>query len=298
MRTYFAFVTTICLLFAHTASAQLFTSDLDDATGWGVVADDDTNYMFGFDYSPFGIPAAPSGTGTTGVAMMANITDAPAGGGATVALYPEGLSLSGQYRVEVDMWLNFNTSGGTTEAGGLSVGFTPDSTINGATFVGNSDGDSSRDFQLFKDGTEILYDPAVYAISSQNNNAADLVAAFPGQPTPDAQGAAPFDPTNTIVTAADGSLGFAWHTLAADVDTNAGTATFYVGDVEIGTVTGADLTGGFALTYLDPFGSVASKPEFAFGVFDNVSVTQVPEPSSIALLCAGILGLGATRRRR
>lgn len=298
MKTYIAFVIAISLLFANAANAQLFTSDLDDATGWGVVADDDTDYQFGFDYGPFGIPAAPSGTGTTGVAMMANITDAPADGGATISLYPDGLTLSGQYRVEVDMWLNYNTSGGTTEAGGLSVGFTSDSTVNGASFIGNSDGDSSRDFQLFEDGTEILYDPAVYAISSQNNNAADLVAAFPGQPTPDAQGEAPFDPTNVIVTAPDGSLGFAWHTLIADVDTDAGTATFLVGDVEIGTVTGADLTGGLALTYRDPFGSVASKPEFAFGVFDNVTVTQIPEPNSLALLCLGIVGLGAARRRR
>ncbi len=298
MKTYIAFVIAISLLFANAANAQLFTSDLDDATGWGVVADDDTDYQFGFDYGPFGIPAAPSGTGTTGVAMMANITDAPADGGATISLYPDGLTLSGQYRVEVDMWLNYNTSGGTTEAGGLSVGFTSDSTVNGASFIGNSDGDSSRDFQLFEDGTEILYDPAVYAISSQNNNAADLVAAFPGQPTPDAQGEAPFDPTNVIVTAPDGSLGFAWHTLIADVDTDAGIATFLVGDVEIGTVTGADLTGGLALTYRDPFGSVASKPEFAFGVFDNVTVTQIPEPNSLALLCLGIVGLGAARRRR
>ena len=289
----------ICCLPLASVHAQLFSSDLDDGAGWGVQADADTSYSFGFDYSRFGIPSAPNGSGTTGLAMMANLTAEQPDAGATVSVYPEGQSLSGQYRVAVDMWLNFNTSGGTTEAGGMSVGFAPGSTVNGASFLGNTDGDSGSDYQLFADGVELDLDSGAYAISSKDHaNAADLMAQFPGQTTPAAQGEAPFDPTNVIVTAADGTLGFAWHRLIADVDSDAGTAKFSIGDFEIGTVSGADLSGGLALTFRDPFGSVASKPEFAFGVFDNVSVTQVPEPASMVLAMIGVLGLGVFRRRR
>ena len=287
-----------CLASATAAQAQLFSSTLDDEAGWGVVADNDTSYTFGFDYSPFGIPTAPNGTGTTGVAMMANLTDADPGAGATVALYPQDLALTGKYRVEVDMWLNFNTAGGTTEAGGLSVGYTSDSTLNGASFIGNTDGDSGTDYQLFADGAELDIDSGAYSITSQDHVAQDLMDQFPGQTTPAAQGEAPFNPINTIVTAANGTLGFAWHRVVADVDADAGTATFSIGDFEIGTVSGVDLAGGLALNYTDPFGSVASKPEFAFGVFDNLQVTQVPEPSSALLALLGCLGLSFVRRRR
>jgi hypothetical protein len=265
------------------ANAQVFSSTLDDAAGWGIQADEDTSHEFGFDYSPFGIPPAPNGTGTTGLKMSANITGG--GGGTTISAYPEGLALSGQYQMQVDFWLNFNSSGGTTEAGGGSVGFDPaNGTINGASFLGNTDGDASRDYQLFADGVELRVneddpDNDAYTISSQSNSAADLVAQFPGQTTPEAQGAAPFDPTNAIVTAPDGTLGYGWHTLTVDVDTDAGTAVFSLDDgFEIGSVTGADLSGGLALTFQDPFNSVSNKPEFSFGVFDNLTVNKCRSP--------------------
>lgn len=286
-------------LMATTSHAQIFQSDLDDGTGWSIVTDPDTEFEFGFDYSPFGIPSAPNGTGTTGLKMSANITGN--GAGTTISAYPDGLSLSGQYQLQVDFWLNYNSSGGTTEAGGASVGFLPENgTINGASFLGNSDGDSGRDYQLFADGVEERIDQGstAYAVSSQNNNAMEFTDQYPAvNMTPAAQGEAPFDPTNVIVTAPAGSLGYAWHTLTVDVDTDAGTATFSLDDgFEIGTVTGADLTGGLALTFQDPFGSVSNKPEFSFGVFDNLVV--IPEPTSATLLLMAIAGFAGTIRRR
>lgn len=302
MKKILAYAVAAMLLPAAVANAQLFTSDLDSAEGWGLVADDDTSATFGFDYSPFGIPAAPNGTGTTGLAMSANITSELPDGGATVSAYPIGLDLSGQYQVKVDFWLNYNSSGGTTESGGASVGFdaTAGTTVNGATFLGNTDGDSSRDYQLFADGTELLIESGAYSISSQNHTAEDLQAQFPAdRETPAAQGAAPFDPTNVIVQPAAGTLGYAWHTLTIDVDTDAGTAVFSLDDgFEIGTVSGADLSGGLALSFQDQFGSVSNKPEFSFGVFDNLVVTQVPEPGALTLLASALLGLAGYRRRR
>ncbi len=173
-----------------------------------------------------------------------------------------------------------------------------------AMFMGNTDGDSGADYQLFVDGSELDIASGQYAISSQDAQAVpELVAKFPGQSTPAAQGAAPFDPTNTIVTAPDGTLGYAWHVLTVDVDSDAGTAKFAVDDFEIGTIDAAqndgfDLGGTLALTFRDPFGSVSNKPEFSFGVFDNLVVTQVPEPASALMALLGCLGLVGYARRR
>ena len=289
-------------LVSHTASAQLFTSTLDDGTGWGVVADPDYEVTFGFDYSKFGIPAAPNGTGTTGLRMAANIVDPAAV--AVVSTYPESLDVSGNYRVEVDMWLNFNSSGGTTEFGGASVGFDPAAAaaLNGASLLVDTDGDTARDFRLYKDGAEQFIESGQYALPSQDGAHPDIAPLFPGQTTPAAQGdSSVFDPTNVIVTAADGTLAYAWHRLSIDVNEGAGTATFMIDDVTIGTIdnsvgTAVNLSGKVALGYADIFTSVSNKPEFSFGIFDNLVVTQVPEPSSLALLLCG-LPLLARRRK-
>ena len=186
------------------------------------------------------------------------------------------------------------------------MGFNPatGNPIDGAMFMGNTDGDSTADYQLFVDGTELGIESGQYAISSKNGGEVpELQDKFPGQTTPAAQGAAPFDPTNAIVTAANGTLGYGWHVLKIDVNTDAGTAKFSVDDFEIGTIDtasnpGFDLDGTLALTFRDPFGSVSTKPEFSFGVFDNLVVTQVPEPASAVMALLGLLGLAGTARRR
>ncbi|MCA9183902.1 MAG: PEP-CTERM sorting domain-containing protein, partial [Planctomycetales bacterium] len=65
-------------------------------------------------------------------------------------------------------------------------------------------------------------------------------------------------------------------------------------DNSVGTA--VNLSGKVALGYADIFTSVSNKPEFSFGIFDNLVVTQVPEPSSLALLLCG-LPLLARRRK-
>lgn len=301
-----ALAASLMLVAFSNADAQVFTSGLDNGDGWSIIADEDTAYTFGFDYSPYGIPAAPNGSDTLGLKMEANIVEP--GAAAAVSAYPNDLDLSGQYQVQFDFWLNYNSSGGTTEFGGASVGFDPSkgATLDGASFMGDTDGDSARDYSLYKNATELridMGDEAFYAIASQNNTDPALEAQFPGQTTPAAQGAAPFDPTNVIVTAPNGTLGYAWHTMTIDVDSDAGTARFAIDGFEIGTVDSnigdpVNLTGPFALTFADFFSSVSTKPEFSFGVFDNVVVTQVPEPSSITLSLLALLGLCRYRRRR
>lgn len=285
-------------LSAAQSNAQvIFSSELDSDAGWTIVADSDTSYEFGFDYSTFGIPANPYSTSgdTTGLKMAANLADGVA---AAIAATPDGVSVSGSYTLSADFWLNYNTSGGTTEYIGGFVGYDAGgSPINGAGILGDSDGDSGSDYRIYSGGSQI---------AARNNSEAEISAAFPGQEVPAAQGdAALFDPTNTIVTAPDGTLGFGWHTLEIVVD--GGIATTTITDAtgtpfEFGMIdSSADpsaLDGGVALVFADLFSSVSTKPEFSFGVFDNVTVTQVPEPNAQLLAIFGLLGVAGFRRRK
>lgn len=278
------------------AAAQvLYTSELNSNDGWTIVADEDTDYEFDFDYTTFGIPANPnsSASATTGLKLAANLEDPAAA--AAISATPTGFSASGSYQVKADFWLNFNTSGGTTEYQGAFVGYDPaGSPINGIGILGDSDGDSGSDYRIYSAGAQV---------AARNNSEADIAAAFPGATVPALQSDdTQFDPINVSVTAADGTLGFAWHTLTIDVNGTTGMVDLSINDFLMGTVdSSADpsaLEGGIALSFADLFSSVSTKPEFSFGIFDNVSVTQVPEPNSMVLAAFGILAIGCVRRRR
>lgn len=207
----------IAALFAGNVVGQemVYRSGLDDETGWTIIADDDTEYEFGFDYTRYGIPPAPNGADGLGLRVAANITDPR--GLAVISATPDGVELSGQYTLQVDMWINYNTAGGTTEFIGGFVGYDPSVAVprSGAGFLGDSDGDSSRDFRLYRDDAELLIDSGQYALSSNNNTDPVLKSHFLGQTTPEMQtNPAMFDPPNDMVRAPDGTLGYAWHELS------------------------------------------------------------------------------------
>ena len=55
--------------------------------------------------------------------------------------------------------------------------------------------------------------------------------------------------------------------------------------------------GNIALIYTDWFSSIAAVPALQFGLFDNVEVNRIPEPSTAILLAAGLGGVLVMRRR-
>lgn len=291
------FAALFAALFAGVLPAQTYTPDVNDSSAWSVTKDDDSMIDFGWDYSALGIPPAPGGSDTTGIRMAANIVGPNA---AMISASPNGVAPTAPYTMTFDFWINYNTSGGTTEFAGAHIGFNPDMAdpFNGVGLIGDSDGDSARDIRFYVDNVEkrTTDDPNYYSIASNNHTDEPLVSTFVGQSIPAAQGEAPFDPTNTIVPVPDGSLGFAWRQMTIDVTDNE--AVFLIDDLEIGRVPADQgIEGNVALSFGDIFPSVSTKPEFSFGVFDNLSVVQVPEPAGLSLAVFTILGLLGIRRR-
>lgn len=288
-----SFLTAALLAFSVPAYGQLFSSSLDDdGSAWTVTENGDTTITWQFDYSELGIPSAPNGDGTTGLRLAANVSGEDPGGGSAIAVSP-GLDLSGQYQVQFDFWLNYHINGSTEEGGG-AVGFDAASgPLAGYGLLVNTDGDSGTDYKIFNPDGNLAIDSGVYAIPSLNAQDpanTDIQGAFPSQTAPEAQG--------TGYTNPDGTFAFAWHTMTIDVDTGAQTANLSVDGFDFGTLSGGDYSGDIALLFTDPFGSVAGDADLAFGVFDNVSVTQIPEPSSNLLMVVAGLGTLMFRRRR
>ncbi len=297
-----AVILSVLAIYALRADAQiLYNSGLEDGTGWLVVGDDDTAAQFGWDYSALGLPAAPNGGDTIGLRLASNITDAGPGA-AAISVAPPA-TFSGQYKVQFDFWLNYHTSAGTTEYGGGGVGFDVAAglPLNGRAFLVDTDGDTPDDYILMDNGAivPVNADPALnpYTITSLDHadpsNEA-LRTMFPGGPPPTQQNT---DFGQVLAPNPDGTFGFGWHTMEILADTDAGTATFSIDGFEFGTLSG-DVSGAIALTHWDRFNSVAGNANLAFGAFDNLVVTQVPEPATGAIALLGLLGLCSFGRRR
>lgn len=284
-------VAAIALASSVATAAPLFSSSLDDLTGLSVSGQADTAHTPGYDYSADGIPEAPNNVGgapTTGLKMAANISS---GSSNEIYAHTTGLNLSGKYSVQVDLWINANGpfpggGGGSTEFGGFSVGTDGTSpTLNGGSLIYTGEGGSGTDYRV-NSGTTVV----------EGANAPDepYVSAFPGVEAPASQ--------MQTGSTQNGAGGLQWMTLLATVDTDAQTAEFQLtsatsgNTVVAGTITGESFVGEAGLYYADFFSSVSDNAALSFGVFDNMVVTAIPEPSSIVLL--SIAGLALLRCRR
>ena len=265
------------LVLAKVANSQtlIFSDEMSTGSGWvyshsgGTAAPAPENFDtseadFGFNYSQFGIPEAPNSdpgdTATSGLRLASNLTGAFAGD-AIAAVY-EDVNFTGQYTVQVDMWLNWAANEGagigTTEHGGVYVGFDVDAAQNsfalgqsGAGLTLDTDGDCGNcDYILNKDAAELDTFSGQYSVtdfgfgnqpgfdnSDVNTEAAngeliDIPAIFP-----EFDIAAATNNLNATGTQPAGAAGFQWLTITVEVDTEAvgngtngtpGTATFSI----------------------------------------------------------------------
>lgn len=236
----------------------IFSDQMDAGTGWGYshgdgsdvpVFGDSSDADFGFDYSAFGIPEAPnsdaSDTATSGLRVAANLPGT-VNDDAILVIY-EDASFTGQYTVQVDLWMNWASTPdgpgeGSTEFGGLFVGSnindaqnsnTPG--LNGAGLTLNTDGDCGNcDYILNKDGVELDIFSGQYSVTDfgfnnqrgydntdintnpANGELIDLQTTFPAFDI-----AAATNNMNASGTQPAGAAGFQWVTITAEVDTTA-----------------------------------------------------------------------------
>lgn len=293
----------ICGLATASANAQvLFSEDFNDGSGatrWSAPITtqedpgiaDDSNTDFAFDYSTFGISAAPNGTGTIGLLQQTNLTDQcpsdPActdsdEGEATGVVSNFMLPASGNYQVTADLYLFWNGGSGSTEYSSFGVGH--DGSPNVPLRFGLNDGDGIA-WQVDTDG-----DSGTDLIKFSDVNGQTGLGGWEDIPNGTIPG---------VPTGATSPIGIANQWVEMTITVANGQAGFYINGVLIDSQT-ADLGGGVLLGQSDPFNSV-NPPAPPIGaqngaIWDNVVVSVIPEPASALMVGLGLVGLGMRRR--
>jgi hypothetical protein len=323
LRSDAVFAATLLAICSGSHAQVLYSDSLDSATGWTVNSGPGTANLatFGYDYSALGIPAAPnSGGSTIGLKLQAN---RPGGGAITgISVSPTGQSFSGDYQLRFDMWLNANGSttagtpgfpaggAGSTQLTGAGIGTAGTTaqwvggTYDSIFFMGTGEGGAAQDYRVYPVGNLASPTTGFYAAGTTTTpdvrNAADPYYASFGGVAPPAGQTALFPQQNG--TTQVGSLGFEWHDVAITKVGN--TVTWDIDGVRIATVdtTGLPAFGGgnILLNQSDINNGTtdAAGDPLLFGLFDNVRVSAVPEPSTYALLVLGGLCLAMRRRNR
>jgi hypothetical protein len=258
-----------------------------------------------FDYSTVGIPSAPHSTGgsTHGLKLQANLDPAvqvfPSGS----SISPAGFSISANFEMRWDWWLNFNgplTGGGpgSTQIGGAGFGTAATTanvpTIIDAVFIGCSgDGTgTSADYRVYTPAFSASLQDAsgVYAagtVGSRNNTHAYYQSTFPPQSaTNNCPVQLALYPQQTGQTQG-GSAGMKWHDVSLK---KVGTIITYTIDNLLiatidastnGTLGGANIVFG----HFDINAGASTDPNatnLAFSLVDNVRVTSYTNVITIA----------------
>ena len=280
-------------LVAPAASAQFYSETFDDgaaATRWSVpIVDSEFNTFDGsvdyaFDYSTVGIPSAPGTTTTTGIQFIANLTDETADDeGEAIGILSDYTLPTGDFILSMDVYA-FSldpATDPTTEYITLGIGAVePNSTLFGLT-------------------DDV---PARFGLS-QGNGLAYQVIADDGSGT----GVIRYEDAGNADTGTETSLGAtgaddegdqflnAWATLT--ITKMDGLVSYEANGIEYDTdfdTAGLFDGGSIMIGLTDVFNSVGGTNVFT--VIDNVTVSEIPEPASLALLATG--GLVLLRRRR
>lgn len=317
-KKYTPMATLALLAMASLGSAQYFDNfDVDHSANWTINRSDsnpanNVANVF-FDYSTVGIPSAPGAGGTTrGLMLAANVQAGVFGG---LSASPTGESFTGDYRLTAQVWLNFigpapAGGSGSTQLGGLGIGTAgasaqwPGGSQDSVWFSATGDGGSGVDWRAYSSAAGTGYpdqDPVFFATGPGNrNNTHAYYSQFGNVPIPASQGALFASQTGSTAV---GTAGFMWRTMVVEklgnnilwtVTDNNGLAT-PIAQVDASTVT---LSGSNILLMSSDINSTSSSTQhgLTFALFDNVTVTPVPEPATMA-----VLGLGAAallRRRR
>jgi len=331
------------------AAAILYSANFDNAadiSGWTVNKAPTANAanqgaITGFDYSTFGIPAAPGNAAndTFGMRLRANVpggdaapvTTRPAGTTSGLSVSPTGQNFGSDYVVTFYAWSNFNgapnASGladnanseggtnnvmmaiGTSGTVPLVVGNTAlvtNGVMDGVGFATTGDGGITNDYRIYPaSGTFTPANATNYSAGATGNTAAYYQGVFGTHTAPAAQLALSTaeygsDASNTQAGSTQaGAFGFAWHKVEMSKFGN--TVNWNVDDFPIANLNVSTLTLGgnnLALGVSDVNTTTTRHPSLLFTVFDNLTVTNIPEPASCTLISLSIAAIGLVCGRR
>jgi len=286
--------------------------DTNTSANYTVNQDADTTVEYAWDYSAMGIPSAPNSSGgsTLGVKFTANNGDATAAA-AAINISPTGQSFSGDYILKFDVWMNANgpfPGGGTGSTEFFTAGVANNGagvqkssgTANGPWFAVDGEGQSGIDYRAYQATALATPTNPAYGVYAAGTAADARSAAntyyhgtFPGGQTPPTFQQVNY-PQQTGALAA-GTIGFAWREVVVKkLGTN---VSFTIDDLPIATFQNPASGGSNVfIGYWDVFSSISDNPALSFGVFDNLVVEQIPEPSTAVM--AALVGLGLAARRR
>ncbi|WP_442483149.1 PEP-CTERM sorting domain-containing protein [Aeoliella sp. SH292] len=308
------FLAAVAALASSASSAPLYFNDFDTDTSasWTATGSSGVDFEadFYYDYSEIGVPAAPGGSSTRGMKLTANNSAGVFGG---FSVSPNGESFTGNYKVTFDLWQNYvgplgPGGSGTTQLSTYGIGTTGTSAVwlasapqNQVIFAHTLDGGSAADYRAYSSAAPTSYSSgnAVYAAPSGaiNESNAYYTNAFPSQSAPAAQLA--LFPGQTGSTS-PGEASFAWRKVEIDVRDQM--AKWSIDGTLIATVDLSTVTlGGSNIFFGHSDSNAGSSTDLNDSLLnvtliDNVRV--IPEPSSIAIVGAAVLGLVALGRRR
>lgn len=297
------------ITFASPAMAQPYFEnfEVDPTANWVINnGPSDAAANFFFDYSTVGIPLAPNGAGSRGMKLQANLANGIFSG---MSASPIGQSFAGDYTVRFDWWANFNGpfpagGSGSTNLSTFGIGTSgttvqwPGGTQDSVWFAATGDGNSTADWRAYSSAAGTSYPDGSPVYSAATRNSSDpYYAGFGGNAAPAAQLA--LFPQQTGLTGV-GSAGMEWHDVI--IENVGGFATWSVDGLQIASVDLSTVTlggGNIFFGHSDVNATSSTDPNdgaLLFTLIDNINVTAVPAPGSIALL--GLGGLFVSRCRR
>ena len=291
---------------AAKGQTQVYFQDFvtDDTANWTVNQTiGNHSAEFFFDYSTVGIPLSPHSTNSTTTAMRLRANfgpDAGAAAGSGLSVSPTGFSITENFEMHFDMWLNFNGpfpggGSGSTLIGGGGFGTAGTTTqtagVADSVYVSTScDGGSSADYRVYTPSAQASFpdgSPVYVNVLTRNGSQAYYVTNFPPQTVPLAQLALYPQQTNTtggpsepgMTSSSQGVAGFKWRDVLLSKVANI--ITYKIDDVTIAVLdlsTNGTLGGNNILfNYFDINATISSDPNFTnlnFALYDNIRITN------------------------
>lgn len=281
------------------AFGQIIADDFetDTSANYTIVAQDfngnataDYTTTFAYDYVSAGIPLAPNSTAGDmgGLRMTAN--DTLEVQMSQTAFHNTPVTAS-KYMLSVDVYMGVTGFNGTTEHSHVGVagdGVTVNSLFSPITGSGHfvaftGEGGSSSDYRHSTPTTlAVPSGDSSYLNSDHTTNA-----------TGDTYQAIFTDPPYEF----PGSPGNAWATLTITAVEGQKITYAFNGTPIIQTDYDSSDGNLVSLGLGDLFSSLATPLQSQFTIYDNLTVSEIPEPSTIALGALAIAGLAAVRRR-